>query len=295
MTEEERDNNLESLFRNKLEENEMVADSGLTGRFMHRLDRKEFLRFNSARFNLYYLIAAAAGLTVAGLLLLASPSEEDARSPQEEQAPQNEITVAGDNSENTATLQSDKETLKVTETKTASGTGKAEPATGGVTERPDGINTTGGAGENRIAVNKPGKNDTPVARATMPNAMIQASVNSGCVPLDVSFMGSAATTCTTEWNFGDGGSSPESNPHYIYDVPGTYEVSLTLTDQRGHKSTATTTIEAWAVPSASFEVIQNDLYTEGDKVLFVNLSTGAVQYLWDFGDGTFSSLSDPSY
>ncbi len=46
MTEEERDNGLENLFRNKLEENEMVAGSDLTGRFMRRLDRREFFRFN---------------------------------------------------------------------------------------------------------------------------------------------------------------------------------------------------------------------------------------------------------
>ena len=52
MTEEEKDTDLGNLFRNKLEENEMVAESDLTGRFMRRLDRKEFLRFNPARFNI---------------------------------------------------------------------------------------------------------------------------------------------------------------------------------------------------------------------------------------------------
>ncbi|MCK7539376.1 MAG: hypothetical protein MZV63_54945 [Marinilabiliales bacterium] len=62
MTEEESDNGLENLFRNKLEENEMVAGSDLTGRFMRRLDRREFFRFNPVRFNIWYVTAAAAGL-----------------------------------------------------------------------------------------------------------------------------------------------------------------------------------------------------------------------------------------
>ena len=75
MTEEERDIDLGNLFRNKLEENEMVAESDLTGRVMRRLDRKEFLRFNPARFNIFYLAAAAAGLTVAGLLFFSSPRD----------------------------------------------------------------------------------------------------------------------------------------------------------------------------------------------------------------------------
>lgn len=76
MTDEERDNGLERLFRNKLEENEVVAGSDLTGRFMRRLDRREFLRFNPARLNIWYLVAIAASLTVAGLLLR-GPAQHD--------------------------------------------------------------------------------------------------------------------------------------------------------------------------------------------------------------------------
>ncbi len=76
MTEEERDNNLENLFRNKLEEKEMEAESDLTGRFMRRLGWKEFFRFNPTRFNIYYVSAVIAGLTVAGLMLLTPPAWE---------------------------------------------------------------------------------------------------------------------------------------------------------------------------------------------------------------------------
>ena len=37
---------------------------------MRRLERKEFLRFNPSRFNIFYAAAAAAVMTVAGLLAL---------------------------------------------------------------------------------------------------------------------------------------------------------------------------------------------------------------------------------
>src|SRR5665647_540767 len=93
MTEEEKDMDLGNLFRNKLEENEMAADSDLTGRFMRRLDRKEFFRFNPARFNIYYLAAAAAGLTIAGLLIFTSPRNGDEALGY--QTPQPEITDYG--------------------------------------------------------------------------------------------------------------------------------------------------------------------------------------------------------
>jgi len=293
MTEEERDNNLENLFRNKLEEREMVAESDLTGRFMRRLGWKEFFRFNPTRFNIYYVSAVIAGLTVAGLMLLTPPRGKD--TVPEDLAPKNGQTVTGANTEIMTERQNENEIPKVTVTKAAPGTVRAEPAPGGVTERQNGIITQAGAGKNDIKVSKQGKDDVSVTQATMPGAVISASVTSGCVPLRVSFRNPDAATGTAEWSFGDGGSSHENNPDYIYDLPGTYKVSLTFTDQRGRKTVATEVIEAWAGPSASFEIRQNDPWGESDKASFINLSTGAVQYLWDFGDGTFSTLSDPSY
>jgi PKD repeat protein len=115
------------------------------------------------------------------------------------------------------------------------------------------------------------------------------------MPLHVRFTGPATEGLSAEWNFGDGGSSSVNNPDYIYDLPGKYEVTLTVTDTRGRRNTATATIEVWARPEASFEISKNDQFSDDDKVTFINLSSGAVQFLWDFGDGTFSTQSDPSY
>ena len=44
-----------------------------------------------------------------------------------------------------------------------------------------------------------------------------------------------------EWNFGDGGSSTETNPQHVYAAPGTYQVSLTATNPWG-SDTATAEI-----------------------------------------------------
>ena len=293
MTEEERDIDLGNLFRNKLEENEMVAESDLTRRFMRRLDRKEFLRFNPARFNIFYLAAVAAGLTVAGLLVFTSPRNGD--EVPVDQIPQPEMTVIVDDTYDTIAKQKDDITPVVTHKKTASGTVKAETAPGGVTDRPVGINTQAGAAESEITVKGSGRNDASVALTSAPMSVIKASATTGCVPLHVRFTSPETEGFTTVWSFGDGGSSSVNNPDYIYDLPGKYDVTLTVTDARGRMSTATTTIEAWAGPRALFEISQNDQFSEDDKVLFINLSAGAVQFLWNFGDGTFSTLSDPSY
>jgi PKD repeat protein len=260
---------------------------------MRRLDRKEFLRFNPARFNIYYLAAAAAGLTVAGLLVFTSPRNivEVPGDP----TPPPEMTVVDVNTDETDTLQTDNITPGVTETKTASGTVKAEAAPGGVTDRPGAINTPAGAAENKITVKGFRQNNAYEPLTSAPIAVIKSSVRTGCVPLHVRFTSPATEGLTTAWSFGDGGSSSVNNPDYIYDLPGIYDVTLTVTDARGRLSTATAKIEAWARPGASFEISQNTQFSDDDKVLFINHSAGAVQFLWNFGDGTFSTLSDPSY
>ncbi len=293
MTEEEKDTDLGNLFRNKLEENEMVAGSDLTGRFMRRLDRREFLRFNPARFNIWYLAAAATGLTIAGLLIFSSPRNR-AEAPGV-QPPQPEMTVADVITDDTDSLQTDNITPEVTQAKTASVPVKAETASGNVTDRPGTIKTPAGAAENEIKVNSYSQNDASEPMSSAPRAVIKASVRTGCVPLHVRFTSPATEGLETAWSFGDGGSSSVNNPDYIYDLPGIYDVTLTVTDTRGRLSTATARIEALARPVASFEISQNSQFSDDDKVLFINLSAGAVQFLWNFGDGTFSTMSDPSY
>ncbi len=145
-----------------------------------------------------------------------------------------------------------------------------------------------------IEVSKPGTTGVS-AVAPLVMASIEPSVTSGCVPLHVHFSSNAGDNRTASWSFGDGGTSSDANPDYIYDLPGTYRVTLKLTDGRGRTSTATTIIEALDNPRAAFEIRQNESFGDSDKVLFVNLSEGAVNYLWDFGDGTFSTLDNPSY
>ena len=56
---------LEDFFRQKLENAEIIPDTRLKAKLMSRVDRKEFLRFNPARFNVYYL-----GLILAALVTL---------------------------------------------------------------------------------------------------------------------------------------------------------------------------------------------------------------------------------
>lgn len=293
MTEEERDNSLEELFRRKLAENEMAAGSDLTARFMHRLDRREFIRFNPVRFNVWYLAIVLAGLTVAGIIIFTSPRTGGKTTLPGHEPSHTGIVVINKNegiAEKHATII---DTSQVAEIKIASDADRVEASSDGVTERQTGIMTSM-SGRTAIKVIQP-ENEAITISGRMLRARIEASVLSGCVPLHVSFVCPADETMNVRWNFGDGGTSSELNPSYVYDVPGTYKVSLVMTDGKGRASIATSLIEVFGVPKAAFEIRKDELKEEDGRTRFVNLSVGAVRYLWSFGDGTTSSAVDPEH
>jgi PKD repeat protein len=294
MTEEDRDKGLENLFRNKLKENEVAAGNDLTARFMRRLGRREFLRFNPTRINIYYIAITAAGLAVTGLLLLAGPRNEDKKLPRQHEIPEKEVISETGTTEIMSSEVAVASTVAVT-TPDGSGAGKAETAPAGVTERYESLDTPAGQPAASVTVSTMAPEDYTLKTSRPVMAIIEPSATSGCVPLHIRFRSNAGDQYTPSWQFGDGGSSSMAETDYIYDLPGTYHVILTLTGSRGRTSTTETVIEAYGKPRADFEIRLADHPGEKEKAQFVNLSTEAVDYLWDFGDGTFSTLASPSY
>ncbi|MCK5472360.1 PKD domain-containing protein [Candidatus Gracilibacteria bacterium] len=72
------------------------------------------------------------------------------------------------------------------------------------------------------------------------NAQFFASRVSGNAPLGVSFNAedSSGNISRFEWIFGDGGTSSEQSPSYIFENPGSYEVVLRVHDKLGNVSNA---------------------------------------------------------
>ncbi|RAP75791.1 PKD domain-containing protein [Paenibacillus montanisoli] len=93
-----------------------------------------------------------------------------------------------------------------------------------------------------------------------------------------------------EWDFGD--NSPTSTvkePTHTFPAPGTYPVTLTVTDSQGQ--TSSFTLEQTVEP-ADFEVLQQDPQ-EGYPVTLVNTTAGGDQGLisastWNFNDNTYT-------
>jgi gliding motility-associated-like protein len=105
------------------------------------------------------------------------------------------------------------------------------------------------------------------------------------------------------WDFGDGIQSTQSGAvQHIYANPGTYTVTLTVTDRGGCASTTSSTLSQVTVngPEAIFQAQGGaTVFPQGTMVQFVNntntANTTNVTYTWAFGDGTGSAQVNPAH
>jgi PKD repeat protein len=143
---------------------------------------------------------------------------------------------------------------------------------------------------------------------TLSAALVQAQVTadfssnavSGCSPLTVIFSDqSTGGVNGWQWDFGNSNVSNLQNPIATYSTPGTYTVTLVVTD--GTNSDTKVVVDYITVfqnPSASFTAIGA---TSGCLPLTVNFDDlsvpgdGAItDYIWDFGDGTIDNSGNPN-
>lgn len=124
--------------------------------------------------------------------------------------------------------------------------------------------------------------------------------DTGCVPLNAVFnnitIGSSSTSYN--WNFGDNSTSTQTSPSHTYNNVGNYTVTMVATDLSScnKTDTATSTI---AVVNDSIKVgftFQEFIRTcDSLVIIFRSASVNAATHFWDFGDGTTSTLANPTH
>ncbi|GJM63802.1 glycoside hydrolase family 48 protein [Persicobacter diffluens] len=133
-----------------------------------------------------------------------------------------------------------------------------------------------------------------------PVAVASSDIDSGEAPLTVQFDGSESydpnegDSLTYFWEFGDGGSSNEISPSYIFEMAGTYTTTLTVTDIAGLSDTAALSIQVKtpgneapvAAFSASPESGMAPLSVTFDASASSDPNGDELTYQWNFGDGT---------
>lgn len=133
-----------------------------------------------------------------------------------------------------------------------------------------------------------------------PILIVEPSIFKGCVPQSVFFNNLSSPIDDSYdilWDFGDGGTSTEISPSYIYETPGVYDVSLSVTSPIG--CSISDFFPNWITveesPVANFTFTPNDPSNFQPEVEFTDQSIDAVQWFWNFNDEDNTTEQNPFY
>ncbi len=133
-----------------------------------------------------------------------------------------------------------------------------------------------------------------------PHPPVDFSYNTSCLSEPVYFdpdtnIMNVNAIGTWHWDFGDGVYSGMRNTLHVFTAPGTYTVSLTVTDTLGCESSKSHTILINPLPIAHFDAgSTNCAATMVHFTELTSTTTGyVVRWIWDFGDGNMQTVVHP--
>ena len=135
----------------------------------------------------------------------------------------------------------------------------------------------------------------------LPPNEFNSDIQSGCQPLSINFMEIHPQDGQSYiWDFGDNSSenlSQDKYPLHIFDIPGTFDVTLTVISKEGCKNTVTLEnyIKVFPKPNAQFTFNPLVATVVDPEVVFTNMSTHLYTSYWYFGDGDSSNVENPTH
>ncbi|TQV88732.1 M20/M25/M40 family metallo-hydrolase [Aliikangiella coralliicola] len=135
------------------------------------------------------------------------------------------------------------------------------------------------------------------------NTPPSANISNSCNELTCQFDGSASTdpdgsVQSYAWNFGDGSSSTQQKPTHTYRSAGSYNVTLTVTDNEGATGDANKSV---TVSDGGSNAPTARIDASCDKLACQFTGSNSsddgriVSYEWNFGDSATSSQTDPAH
>ncbi len=142
--------------------------------------------------------------------------------------------------------------------------------------------------------------DVTVTLEVPANPSFDATLREGCSPVDVVFSNTSTGTpyASCFWDIDDQTTDTlPTNIAHTYTEAGCYDVTLTLTTALGcvWESTISNFICVFPNPVAVFTPVPGVISELSPVSTMSNTSTGAVSYIWDFQDGTYSNETNPEH
>ena len=105
------------------------------------------------------------------------------------------------------------------------------------------------------------------------------------------------TIVSWEWTFGCGHKAFIQNPSHFFDSAGSYTIKLKTTSSDGcvFYDSLLAPLIIYPKPIADFLTAPSIVSVFRPEVYFDNKTTGAVSYVWDFGDGTTATDDFPTH
>ena len=294
------------LFNEQLRNAEAIPDKAFEERLMRKLARKEFVRFIPSKFNIYYLGGLVGAAVIAGLLINSNPEKNNNVMPSRSITPDTSIT--GDSLPNFPITSVEVTLSRVKEV--SHDEGQVNSRSGNVPQEVLIItgnqinNNVDNEATTELAGNLPVEAATPEDKSLsekqtdinrQPLARFEMSSFEGCSPVKVKFINTSMNFDSCLWTFGDGGTSNEINPEWIFDEEGIYRIGLSVFNKDGLTSGSSKNITVYPRPQARFEISSDNINIPKDEVHFMNYSSNAVSYKWEFGDGNVSEDFEPVY
>ena len=298
---------LRELFKRKLNDVEILPDASVKSVLMRRVARKEFMRFNPSRFNIYYLGGILISGITAAVILFSGSENSDHLKP---------LSVSGklNNNDTSRYIQigveqpvrkkSNKSNISRNESIKSKVVSKLSDvsAIDAVKTTESHINNNSFPTGIRNSLSKKelfadvSADKKKLKGGFKPDEiLIETSASEGCAPLKLRFHNKSASYDSCRWTFGDGGYSNENDPEWIFDVEGEYKVVLQVFNSDGRQLSSSTVVTVHPRPQAHFEIAPEKAVLPKDEISFLNYSTNAVRFKWDFGDGSTSEFFEPRH
>ena len=133
-----------------------------------------------------------------------------------------------------------------------------------------------------------------------PQVTITASNLQGGAPHTVTFSATASDSdgeiMGYEWNFGDGETGTGETVTHTFDLPGTYQVELKVTDNLFAVTTKRVTVAATNYPptvNLNYTISQDNPSTVSFKADGFDPDGTLGAFIWNFGDGTIPQMGSP--
>ncbi len=294
-------NNIEDLFKESFQDYRITPEPSVWNKIEKQLTMKQFLKFTPKQFNVYYLGATLALLSV----VLFQFSKFENKTTVGENRPEKQTVVQNEFISDVKTNLTESDILEndFKQTNFSTTNNKLSPSKTNIqkneticsfdsTEVVDieyiklvAHNPNGGVGF-WIPVST-----TDSTQSTEPKHAVSQS--EGCEPLTVHCSINKKNAKSIAIDFGNGIVSHEYSVSTVYSKAGVYTLKIELTDMDENIQTIFDTITVFEAPKPIALLDADTQCTENCIVYFYNYTNGAYKYRWDFGDENYSKLKDP--